>query len=185
MKKLLLAVLISFSFAMAANSQSLFKEGDKIINVGIGFGTRSNLVGTKSVVPPINASFELGVKDNLFDENSSLGIGGFLAYYSQKLGILGDYGFKYSNFVIGARGLVHYKLVDKLDTYGGLMLGYDISSSKVYGEDMPTGLTAASAGGFAYSIFAGARYYFSDNTSAFVELGYGVTVLNLGISFRL
>lgn len=36
------------------------------------------------VIPPLSASFEYCVKDNLFDENSSLGIGGYLAYSSSK-----------------------------------------------------------------------------------------------------
>ena len=31
-------------------------------------------------------------------------------------------------FIIGVRGSFHYPLVDKLDTYTGLALGYDISN---------------------------------------------------------
>ena len=40
------------------------------------------------------------------------------------------WGWKYSNIIIGARGNFHYPLMNKLDTYTGLLLGYNVSSFK-------------------------------------------------------
>ena len=60
------------------------------------------------------------------------------------------------------------------------MLGYNIVSAKV------TGLgAAASSSGLAYSGFVGGRYYFSEKLAAFAEIGYGISVLTFGVSFKL
>ena len=168
---------------MASGGQNTFREGDKIINIGFGLGS-SLYTGSDytSRTPPISASFELGVKDNLFDEKSSLGVGGYLGYTGAKWEESG-YGFKYKSFVIGVRGAVHYQLVEKLDTYTGLMLGYNIASASSFGTDW--GLTASAKGGIAYNWFIGGRYSFSDKIAGMVELGYGVAILNLGVAIKL
>jgi len=60
-----------------------------------------------------------------------------------------------------------------------------MSSSKEYGNAGIYGnLYSASAGGVAYSWFIGGRYYFSDKFAGMLELGYGITYLNLGIALK-
>jgi hypothetical protein len=44
------------------------------------------------------------------------------------------------------------------------------------------GSVAASA--ILYGAHLGARYYFTDNIGAHAELGYGISVLTLGASFK-
>ena len=153
-------------------------KGDNIAAAGIGFGgyySGALYSGVKRM-PAISLYYEHIVKDNLFDEKSALGIGGMLGYTSAKV----NNSFKTSNTVIGVRGSLHYSFVDKLDTYTGLMLGYDIVSWKWDGIDY--GGSASS--GLAFSWFLGARYYFTDKVAAFAELGYGVAVLNLGVALK-
>ncbi|MFH1319811.1 MAG: hypothetical protein ABII90_04050 [Bacteroidota bacterium] len=73
---------------------------------------------------------------------------------------------------MGVRGNFHYPLVEKLDTYTGLLLGYNIVTSKWIGtgaEDFN-----ASSSHVAWSWFVGARYYFSETFAAMAELGYGI-----------
>ncbi|MDR2056984.1 MAG: hypothetical protein LBP83_01645, partial [Dysgonamonadaceae bacterium] len=138
MKKVILAVLVTFIATTVLQAQNIFVKGDKVVNLGIGFGSYIGESGYKTTLPPLSLSAELGVKDGLLNGKSSIGVGGYLAYTSNKWEIsnqvLGTYGFDYSYFIIGARGLFHYQFVDKLDTYAGLMLGYNVASSKYFGE---------------------------------------------------
>jgi hypothetical protein len=182
MKKsfLLLAVAV-FTFTQMVAQESTFSKGDKVLNLGIGFGGRYTGTGMTTSVPPLGASFEVGVKDGVLDKGS-IGIGGMLAYSAHKWEYAG-WGYKYSSIVIGARGTFHYPLVDKLDTYTGLLLGYDISTESEYGT--ATGYPYDNSyGGFTYAWFVGARYYFSDSFAAFAELGVGVTILNIGVALK-
>ena len=161
--------------------ESTFAKGDKVLNLGIGFGGRYMGTGMTTSVPPIGASFEVGVKDGVL-EKGSIGVGGMLAYSAHKWEYSG-WGYKYTSIVIGARGTFHYPLANKLDTYTGLLLGYDISTAKEYG--VTSGYDYDSSyGGLTYAWFAGARYYFSDAFAAFAELGVGVTILNIGVALK-
>ncbi|SRR5690606_152005 len=183
MSKYFLPVVFVLAFAVSANAQNTtFNEGDKVLNLGIGFGSTlySGSYYTNRV-PPVSASFEVGIKDELFDENSSLGVGGYLGYTGAKWDYM-NYGWSYSSVIVGARGSLHYQFVDKLDTYTGLMLGYNVVSSKSHGS---AGSGASAVGsGLVYSWILGGRYYFTDNLAALLELGYGVAYLNLGIALK-
>jgi len=176
-----------FATQVSAQTQD-FVKGNSLLSFGIGLG--GNLYsgsGYSSKIPPISVHYEYCVKDNLFDEKSSLGIGAMLGYTSAKWeysGWGGSYGWKYTSIIVGAKGALHYAFVDKLDTYAGLMLGYNIVSAKEIG-DWGTGTTYKASGSAATSyFFIGGRYYFSDNLAAFAELGYGMAILNLGITLK-
>lgn len=182
-KNLLLATVFAIGFSFA-NAQ-VVQQGDKVLNLGIGLGT-ALYTGSyySSTIPPISGSFELVMDDQLFDGKGAWGLGGYLGYASSKYKYVGyDYGWKYSNIIIGPRGYLHYNLVEKLDTYVGAMLGYNVVSSKWYGSGSSIG--SASGGGVIFSGFVGARYYFNDNVAAMVELGSGIAYLNLGVALKL
>jgi hypothetical protein len=187
MKKLLLFLfVVVFSLTQLLAQESTFKQGDKVLNLGIGLGsTLYSGSYYSSSVPPISASLEFGVKDGILDKGS-IGVGGYLGYSSYKYSYAGfgyNESWKYSNFIIGARGVFHYPLVNKLDTYTGLMLGFNIASSKWTGTGTET--SHASSGGVVGAWFVGARYYFSNKFAAMLELGYGITYLNIGIALKL
>ncbi|HEY4787952.1 MAG TPA: hypothetical protein VIH57_17985 [Bacteroidales bacterium] len=155
-----------------------FKEKDKVLNLGIGFGSAIYASGASSSFPPLSASFEYGVKEGVGP--GVIGIGGLLGYTSAKYN---DFGFNWrtSYTVIGVRGSYHLvDLADKLDAYGGIMLGYSIVSSS---GDFGTYSTASSGANFG--IFAGARYYLSDKFALMAELGYGFAILNVGVAIKL
>jgi len=84
--------------------------------------------------------------------------------------------------VVGVKGTFHYPLVDKLDTYGGLMLGYNSNSWKWHGTGVET--VDLGGSGLGFSLYAGGRYYFSEKFAAIAELGYGISYLNLGIAIK-
>ncbi|MDO4691532.1 MAG: hypothetical protein Q4A64_01515 [Porphyromonadaceae bacterium] len=185
MKKLFLigAMLLGLS-AQAQNDT--FSQGTKVVSAGVGFGTYG--VGSM-VIPPLAASFEYSIKDNFFDDKSSIGVGGYVGYYGldYKTTILNvNQGYKTSHIVLGGRGALHYQFVDKLDTYVGLMLGYRVTSATYYGYSGPLAIDASNTNsGLAWDSFIGARYYFTDRLAANLELGYGNVAAHIGVSYKL
>ena len=182
---LFLALL--FICGVTTAQTSLFNKGDKVLNLGIGLGSGLyNGGGYTSKMPAISGSFEAGVVDNVLDKGT-IGIGGYVGYSSAKYEYSGygyNYGWKYSNIIIGARGTFHYPLVDKLDTYAGLLLGYDVVSSKEIGN-WPNETNYSANSSRAYlSGFIGARYYFSDKFAGMLELGSGIAYLTIGVALK-
>ncbi len=179
MNKKILPILLAILFAISAEAQNTtFNEGDKVLNVGLGIGsTLYTGAAYGSSIPPLSASLEFNVADELFDENSSIGVGGYLGYAGYNYNVVGsDYGF--SNFILGGRGALHYQFIDMLDTYAGLLLGYRIVS---WNADE---FSSAASGGFISAFYIGGRYYFNENIAGMLELGYGIAYLNIGVAFK-
>ena len=176
---LVLFMVISFSYAQDMR----FASGDKVVNLGIGLGSRLYTgSGYKGTIPPISISFEKGIKDNVL-EKGVIGIGGYLGYSSYKWEYF-EWGYKYTNIIIGARGNFHYPLLDNFDTYVGILLGYNIVNAKEFG-DTPGYSYNVSAGGVVWSGYIGGRYYFSDSLAGLIELGSGISYLTLGVAIKL
>ncbi len=186
MKKILPLLVVVWFLTGQLNAQdAVFSKGDKVLNLGLGLGN-SLYQGRyyTGQVPPLSASLEFGIADNIIDEKGLIGIGPYLGYTSYKYQVQ-DWGWKYSNFVLGAKGNFHYQFVDKLDTYAGILLGYNLASSREFGAITPGYDYSYSAGGLIYGGFIGARYYFRDSFGVMAEAGYGLTYLTLGISLKL
>lgn len=188
MKKLFTILLVSMlSLSVVQAQESMFDLGDNVVSLGIGFGS-SLYSGTyySSGVPPVSIAFEHGILDEIL-EKGVIGIGGALGYTSYKYRydyFGGTWGWNYSTFYFGALGSFHYPLLDKLDTYAGIGLGYRILTTKEYG-DIPGTEYSGASGGFQFAAYIGARYYFTDNLAAFLQLGYSIAYVNLGISIKL
>ena len=179
---LTLATLLSCSLIMVNAQTPTFQKGNKVLNLGIGFGGYSPS-GYQIKTPSLAASFEIGVKDKVMD-NGSFGVGGYLGYagYDQSGSFTGNTYWSVSRILIGVRGVFHYPLVEKLDTYGGLTLGFMTRSWKWNGSVERTDHPNRKP--FSGDIFVGSRYYFSDKFAALGELSLG-TYLSLGISMKL
>jgi hypothetical protein len=179
MKKFaLLLLIVVFFLGQLSGQEPSFSKGDKVINLGIGIGSiYYSAIGYRSQLLPLSVSFEIGIADKIA-EKGAIGIGGYLGYLSYKYS--NDY--KTSDMVIGARGNFHYPLVENLDTYTGLMLGYDVVSYTNLGGY--SGIYNGSSSRPVAAWFIGARYYFNSNIAVMAEFGYGVTYLNLGVAFK-
>lgn len=199
---LVAALVLSFFIVNAQNTE----QGDKILNLGVGLGNNYySGIAFSNTFPAVATSFEVIVKDGIFnDGKGALGVGGQLGYVGYKYHYEGlSYGggvtevfnvlksamagtsyneWKYSQFIVGPRGYLHYSFLDKLDTYTGLMLGLEFLSSKGGWSDKPT--STSSSTGFVWAWFVGGRYYFNDQFAAMLELGYGVTYANIGIAYK-
>ncbi len=188
MKKTLRNLVLCFALIgtvpVASTYAQLFDKGDIVVTGGLGLGaTYYSLGGTSMVMPVIFATGDYCFREDLGPGN--LGLGALIAYSSYKENFLtSDYYWKVNTFMIGARGTYHFTdLVDKLDLYGGITLGGKFSKV-TYSDDALDGYSSPSEGGVLAEFFGGARYYFTDNIAANGELGYGVSWLKLGISFK-
>lgn len=183
-KKIFLILALMGGIVSGIQAQNVFSKGDKVVHLGVGLGSYLGGTGYTSSIPPVLVSYEQGIVDNLIDGNASIGLGGYLGYTANKWNATNDSGYKYSYLILGARGAFHYQFIDKLDTYAGLMLGYNIVNGKWFGSGTETNPVATSSS-VAYSVFLGARYYFTDKVAVFAEVGYGIAALELGVAFRL
>ncbi len=180
-KNLFFTFLLAF-LSLSVFSQNTFNEGDKVLNLGLGFGNALYSSAYSTGIPPVSGSFEVGIKDELFDEYSSLGVGGYLGYSSFKYKGWGS-DSRFSDVILGARGALHYQFVENLDTYAGLMLGYEIVSWKTTSGGFNYG--SAASNGFAKDFFVGGRYYFSENMAGMLELGFAIAYVNIGIALKI
>ncbi len=198
MKKIFFAMFVTASITIQAQT---FKQQQLDINLGIGFGSTFINAGSYSVLPLINASGEYGITDDI-------GIGAYLGYTGATYRYGGSYykaggwynytdEYRWNFFIVGVRSAYHFnnliklsdtKLGDKLDLYAGLMVGYNIASYSFSSTDPSrTNLSfyGSSYGGIAWNIFGGARYRFSERVGVFGELGYGVSYVNFGLTFKI
>ena len=176
--------ILAVAFGITAQAQEFQKNTD-VLNFGLGFGSALYASGYNMTLPPLSVSYEKGIVDGLIDGNGAIGVGGYFGITGSKDSYR-DYNYnytsKYTYFVLGARGAFHYHFVDNLDAYAGLMLGINVISSSVSG-DTPVNYSASN-GGFTGSFFLGGRYYFNPQWAAMLELGYGVSYINLGVAYR-
>ncbi len=174
-----------------ANAQA-FKEGSNSISVGYGFGTflgglSSNFDQFGDVkykgTGPLYFKFEHGVTDKI-------GLGVNVAYATNQW----DYTYrsdsttwtestKRSTYSVLARFNYHIGNSDKFDPYLGLGLGY--RNAKWTVEDSgpeDSGVELKSLMPFGMELTIGARYFFSPNIAAYVEVGGAKSVAQAGLS---
>jgi hypothetical protein len=150
----------------------LFK-GEKIINIGVGFGGGYFLGGDKIIIPPIPISFEYIVKDDLFNGKGAIGCGGFLGYSASKNRYSQDNETKYFRLIIGAKGYLHYHFAKKLDTYAGVLIGYKERTDEVNPAHI------------AFRLPIGCRYFFNNKYAGLAELGGGMSIITIGVALKL
>lgn len=181
MKKIFITFFMLCAITAASFSQATFVKGTNIFSAGIGLGSNYYGSGYKMTVPPIFASYEYGVVDNLFnDGKGAIGVGGLIGYTGASWKYV-DTSYNVNYMTFAAKGNLHYEFVEKLDTYAGLTLGYYTVNHSVSDKSIPWD---GGAGSFAWGLNVGARYYFSPNIAGMAELGYGISVLNIGVSFK-
>ena len=166
----------------SANYPTAFQAGEKIVQAGLGFGMMG--VYGDVVIPPISISIDMAKEIEGYPISYGAIIGLSKSEYDLSYYDSDDYKWTYTYFLIGARAAYHLKTKsDKIDPYGGLMLGYNIVSVKEP-SNYPVGYSAKSSY-LMYGFYGGARYFISPKMAIYAELGYGFGYLNLGLSFKL
>jgi opacity protein-like surface antigen len=196
MKKLILFIATVASASML-NAQ-VFEQGSNHVNVGYGFGLGSGRLlkayntydGYKfSGFGPAFLSYERGVTDNI-GVGASISYSSYGASWIQKSYLSSyNYSYRWTTLAIMARGAYHFNVRnDKFDPYAGIGLGfmkfgYKWTSSDPSFNEANNNVSLGTP--FGYQIFAGARYMFSDKIGGYAEIGYGVSVMNFGLTFKL
>jgi hypothetical protein len=187
--KLVLLAILFIASAYTQLSGQLFNVGDKNLNLTIGIGTPWVLYNNyHTVLPPVAASFDYGFRDDLGPGILSIGgMVGATTYRDHRTSInwVNDYGYKSTTAIVALRGTYHYQFIDKLDTYGGIHLGMRFESWKQYGN-FPTVYEPKDFDMRpVFSLFGGAKYYFTEQLAAMVEVGYSIAFVNLGVCVKL
>jgi hypothetical protein len=182
--KVIMPVLLAFLNYNSVSAQVMEKDA-LLLNLGVGFGTsalytESNYVST---IPPISASLEYGIHEHI-------SIGGYLGYHvaEHKWNHRNrDWRWRYSYTIVGARGSFHLANLlgwQQTDIYGGILAGYNIVSVREpAGWDNSYYNRQSSA--LLWGLHAGFKYMFKDNIGIFVEGGYGIANLNVGLALKL
>ncbi len=179
MKKLFLLVVALALVSSAMFGQIAYKADDTNVSALLGIGGFAGVYGTSSM-PAIAASYEKGLNENI-------SVGGIVGYTGSSEDWFGG-SVDYSYILVGARGAYHYDLLhkDNIDTYGGIMLGYNIVSSTVKSNIAGFNFGASASGSYlAFGGFIGGRYYFSPQLGVQAELGYGIGLLSIGVTYKL
>ncbi len=182
---LLAVILLCLAGSLKAQS---FPLGQHVISAGLGIGGTFGSYAYTSQTPAIGLSYEHAMWET--GGPGVIGIGAYLGFKSYTYNgreWYGKYDHRYNYAIFGARAAYHYDFTGdgKLDTYGGLFLGFRSLSFKA---DYATGYQhyapAYKSLSFGASLYVGARYYFTPTAGAFAEIGYGISYLTLGGQIR-
>ena len=186
MKKIILLTTIILSSIATSNAQQL-SEGNSMINLGTGLSSYfTSGTGYSTTLPPLEGSFEY-----MITENISVGafVGAYGAKYETNYELAYNTKTDFSYIHGGGLGNYHFVNDDKFNAYVGARLGYlsaNTSSDSSDNElnDILDGLDYT-ASGFLYGIQLGGRYFISNKIAVNAELGYGISVLKIGVTFKI
>lgn len=175
-------IILALALLLATGTMQAqaFANGTTTANAGIGLGTA--LGGLGDARPALSVSLDHGLWD--LGGPGVISLGGYLGNTGYKYHIGGDT-HKWNYFVLGTRGAYHFNGIEnhprELDLYVGAMLAYNHVGYSSSGGD---GFVDNYGSGIGLSGFLGGRWFFSDRFGAYAELGYGVSVLNLGATYK-
>lgn len=169
-----MCVIVLVFSATCVSAQGRYSKGDVLLNAGIGLGYYY------AGGVPLQVSAEWAVND-------LISVGPYFGYTSYSYNWGFDRRRRFSFIDIGVRGSYHFNDIfeitnEQVDVYGGVFLGYSVSSSS--GDDF-FGVSNPYPSRVVGGIHIGARYYFTEKVAGFAELGYGLAPLAIGATFKL
>ena len=195
----------------SSSGNGCFDENTHLINLGVGFGGGSHYKGVRGgaytyrISPAISVNYEQAWKPKLGP--GYLGIGAYIGYqratYKYNYGYSNYYyngnfyngtGYYYQHswnyYMIAARSAYHWDKLnsEKAEVYGGVLIGMRIQTYSYTTNDVSPyrGNYALNENRVspAYSVFAGARWFFVPNVALFAEAGFGISYITGGVSFK-
>ena len=187
-QKFLFTAVLAFSFFTGINAQSS-QKGDLTLQAGIGLlPTYFQDAGSLKTLP-VNAAVTYKFLD-------VLSVGAFAGYSSYESSVQEMYdGSSYKttteSILGGARVAAHARGMEKVDIYGGFQVGYSkptrttevLTASEANAGEI--GPRAKVREEFVYSGFVGATAYVNKNIGLYGEIGYGISLFNVGATFKL
>jgi hypothetical protein len=169
MKKVFFTLVLFCAMTSGVRAQDVFNKGDIVFSAGLGIGSPLG-DGWKMSVPPVTIAGEYGIVGDLINGRASIGVGAVIDFSRESY-----LGFSATNFLLGARGAFHYQFIPKLDTYAGLVIGYDAVTTDY----------TATYSGLVWGLYLGARYYLSERFALMGEFGTSIAWVTLGVAFKL
>lgn len=167
-------LLLLASLLLGASLLGSKSEAQNVMDKGVSHASFSLGLWTNTFIPTF--SYDYGVIGNLFDDKSSLSIGGMLSLYTKGYTV-NNSRYRQNGILIGPKVALHYHFIPKLDTYFSLTLGYMNSFGSVDNQ------TSSRVSEFLPGYHIGARYAFTPKLAGLLELGYGFSFTNIGISY--
>ncbi len=200
MKKSLLAILLASVFILLScdasalprkkKKKTAFTQGQSALQLGAGFPSLLKPAVdsfmyfgevTRNGFPPIQLRYEYAVTGNI-------GVGAMFGYASSKVTITDNTdseninGFKYTYILLGARAAFHLPNKSaKFDPYVVGFAGLNLTTASPFGPSNPLETQKKI---FSWSAHAGANYYFVGPLGGFLEVGYGISYVNAGVTFK-
>ncbi len=171
-----------------SQSSDTYGVGTNTISAGIGLGSSIGSGYTYgSQTPGLSLHYDRGIWEA---GPGVISLGAYVGYKAFKYNYSDNFGDnateKWNYTIIGVRGAWHFTglNVDNLDLYAGVMLSYnDLSFS--YSDNQGGAYSGSNYGSaVGFTGFVGAKYFFAGDLGAFAEIGYGVSILNIGLSYK-
>jgi hypothetical protein len=159
------------------------------INAGIGIGKRiNNDPSFETKISKNGISFDYGIIDDIVPGVIGIGAAYGFSSFEQIVNSSRDpYGYKYETHIFGIRGTYFHKkkIIYNMDTYFVSMIHY-VKYNKTEVGHLPINTNLKEINDtMEFSILIGARFFFQQDLAVFTELGYGITYLNLGLTYRI
>jgi len=187
MKNLSLFIIALLFVGASANAQGLvYGKGSSAINLGVGFGS-TVITGTTGFAPSFSASYEYGILEIPIGSNTGVvSAGGIFGFGTASYNYTNwqDLKYKYNYFLVAARGNFHFIFHDQFDPYAGFLLGYSFVNGKWVGDGTKPNNWNATSNGFQGGAYAGARWFFTPAIAAFAEVGWSISILTVGVTFK-
>lgn len=189
---ILIALCLTFvstqSFAQNVTTEEVeFKKGDIELSVGVGLLPTFNAKSVTTKVLPVNFMLNYRL-------NQNVSIGGYFAYSSTEWKpqptadeVPDDYLIN-NVYIAGIRAEGHFNK-ERVDFYGGAMLG----ATKSYNDTniLPTDpqpediqIDYNPKAKFTYSGYLGMKYMMTKHLGLYGEIGYGASLVTVGITTK-
>lgn len=186
--KLLLLFWVVIPFTLLSQP---FYDGISAFSAGIGYG--NTFYGGKDYsasIPGLMAAFDHGV---LYvpmgaDVDGVLSVGLMAGWTYSKYSPPNwnnDLWLNYNVILIAARANYYFLFSDTFVPYLSLLGGYNISIHNWGGTALPFTNYDFKESAFALGALAGSRFYFSEYIGMFAEVGWGVNLFTLGVTFNM
>lgn len=171
---------IMILFILSAPAQAQFETDRSYIGAHIGLGSYESSIS-------FGGDFEYAMTAPGEAGPGRIGIGGTVDYWSWSGNDGNNYYWSYSWVPIGLYGAYHFVIPNKRwDLFAGLGLGYIIVNASWHRPDGGTIETTPTYGSHIYwSGVAGVRYFFSPSLALHSRLGWGASVLSVGLNLTL
>lgn len=168
--------------------ERIIQSGQKDFRIGIGLVPTYLMDKASIILPPVTFGSDFMVSDNL-------SIGGQFGYSvsafdRQFVNLDKPKNYRNASYFFGVRGAAHCTRIANWDIYGGFNLGYDrivlsAAGGEAFGEpEHSTGMKER-RGKMSYTGFMGVKYVCCHKVGVFGEIGYGASLVSVGMTWRI